>query len=57
MNDDDSIFVELTNFDAKKQKALEELVKLTWSSDKQKSLGKFEEIIHKIKAKYKLSST
>ena len=55
MNGDESIFVELTNFEAKKHQAFEEIVKLIWNEDKQKTLGRFEEIVLKIKEKYRFT--
>jgi len=53
MNQEDSIIFEMTNFDVKRQKAFEEIVRMTFNQDKQSSLGKFEDIFIKIKSKFK----
>ena len=54
MNNDDSILFEMTTFEAKKQKAFEEIIKTTWNQEKKKNIGKLEEVTIKIKQNYKL---
>jgi hypothetical protein len=53
MNQEDSIIFEMTNFDLKRQKAFEEIVRMTFNQDKQSSLGKLEGIFIKIRSKFK----
>ena len=53
MNQEDSIIFEITNFEIKRRKAFEEIVRVVWNQEKQLNLGKFEQIFIKIRLKYK----